>query len=428
MAGQQQQPTYQEMLAEIYEENAANQYVVNRFYEEEQLDAFDEDKYSELAIEEKEEFNKFQGDRNKPDNVVKPPPSMNEQGKASYGYNKDIRTTVVNIDGKFRETVLPNPARTTRAECAANAAIASNFTGTSGTDFAILLGRQYKNVTSVKVTSLEIENSFYTFSALDPVSGLGRENTTFNITLWPNNDFIPGLTGLTGNTGNTGTIGPVVTVTIPDGNYDLPLLTSTIISNTLSGVQSKYGFTGTTGYTGNTGFFYFGITQNPQTSKLTLTSNHEFVIDFPQTKDNFTKNGLGYNLGFYNTNDNISTYNSPYTLAADTRPDVIQDHYIYIKINDWYQVQHQYPDQTKLSAFLKDPITVPKYTVQYDNVQLDTTTKEYFFPQPSNIQKIEIQVVDSYGVTLDMHGGSFSMSLAINEILQSNIYEKMLQI
>jgi len=413
MAGQQQQPTYQEMLAEIYEENAANQYVVNRFYEEEELDAFDEDKYSELAIEEKEEFNKFQGDRNKPDNVVKPPPSMNEQGKASYRYNKDIRTTVVNIDGKFRETVLPNPARTTRAECAANAAIASNFSGTSGTDFAIMLGRQYKNVTSVKVTSLEIENSFYTFSALDPVSGLGRENTTFNIKL--DNDI--------GSTGATGTV-----VTIPDGNYNLPLLTSTIISNTLSAVKSTYGFTGTTGYTGNTGYFYFGITQNPQTSKLTFTSNHEFNIDFPQTKDNFTKNGLGYNLGFYNTNDNISSLLSPYTLVTDTRPDVIQDNYIYIKINDWYQVQHQYPDQTKLSAFLKVPITVPKYTVQYDNIQLDTTTKEYFFPQPSNIQRIEIRVVDSYGVTLDMHGGSFSMSLAINEILQSNIYEKMLQI
>jgi hypothetical protein len=260
---------------------------------------------------------------------------------------------------------------------------------------------------------LEIENSFYTFSALDPVSGLGRENTTFNIKL--DNDI--------GSTGATGTV-----VTIPDGNYNLPLLTSTIISNTLSAVKSTYGFTGTTGYTGNTGYFYFGITQNPQTSKLTFTSNHEFNIDFPQTKDNFTKNGLGYNLGFYNTNDNISSLLSPYTLVTDTRPDVIQDNYIYIKINDWYQVQHQYPDQTKLSAFLKVPITVPKYTVQYDNVQLDTTTKEYFFSQPSNIQKIEIRVVDSYGVTLDMHGGSFSMSLAINEILQSNIYEKMLQI
>jgi hypothetical protein len=151
-------------------------------------------------------------------------------------------------------------------------------------------------------------------------------------------------------------------------------------------------------------------------------------MEFPATTNNFTKNGLGYNLGFYTTNDNISGGTGPYTFTAETRPDIKQDFYIYLRINDWYQVEHQYPDQTKLSAFLKVPITVPKFTVQYDNVQLDTTNKEYFFPQPQNIQKLEISVVDTYGTVLNMQGGSFSMSLAIHEILQSNIYEKMLQI
>jgi hypothetical protein len=77
---------------------------------------------------------------------------------------------------------------------------------------------------------------------------------------------------------------------------------------------------------------------------------------------------------------------------------------------------------------LKVPITAPKFTVQYDNVQLDTDTKEYFFPQPQNIHKLEISIIDTYGTVLNMQGGSFSMSLAISEILQSNIYEKMLEI
>jgi len=409
-----QQPTYQELVAEIYEENAANQYIVNRFYEHEEVDAFDEDKYSEQAIEESDDFNKFQGDRNKPENVVKPEASKNEQGKASYGYNKDIRTTVVNIDGRFRAVAAPNPERLSRSQCAAQAAIQASFGTSSGTEFAIMLGKQYKNVTSIKVTSLEFENSFYTFTHLNPVTNIGRDNTTFNITLL---DTAPGVTG------------PTVTVTIPDGNYDVPLLTSTIISNTLSSVSSAYGLTGTTGYTGNTGYFYFGIDQNPRDLKLTLKSNHEFNIDFPSHPDSFTRNGIGYNLGFYDLNDNLSTADTPpYTLTANTRPDVKQDQYVYIKINDWYQIHHQYPDQTKLSAFLKVPITVPKFEVQYDNIQLDTVTKEYFFPQPTNVHKLVISVVDSYGALLDMQGGSFSMSLAINEILQSNIYEKMLQI
>jgi hypothetical protein len=157
-----------------------------------------------------------------------------------------------------------------------------------------------------------------------------------------------------------------------------------------------------------------------------------FSIQFPQNIDSFTKNGLGYNLGFYDVfNESIfdgSTVPPTFKMPANTRPDVKQDQYVYLKINDWYQVQHQYPDQTKLSAFLKIPITVPKFEIQYDNIQLDTTSKEYFFSQPSNIQKLVISVVDTYGTTLDMKGGSFSMSLAIDEVLQSNIYEKLLQI
>jgi hypothetical protein len=160
-----------------------------------------------------------------------------------------------------------------------------------------------------------------------------------------------------------------------------------------------------------------------------FSSNYTFDIEFPVTTDCFTKNGIGYNLGFYNTQPNESTFsNPPYTLTPDTRPDVVQDRYVYITINDWYQVHHQYPDQSELSAFIKVPLTAPKFTVQYDNISLDSDVKEYFFPQPQNIQKLEISVLDSYGALLNMQGGSFSMSFVVNEILQSSIYEKMLQL
>lgn len=409
----EQQPTYQELLAEIYEDNAANQYVVNRFYEQEEMDAYDEHKYDVQKIEDDGEFNKFQGDRNKPEYVVKPEPSSNGLGKASYAYNRDIRTTLVNVDGRFRDTVGVAPPRVSSVTtCAAEQAILSQFGQSSGTQFAILLGRQYKNVASVKVTSLEFENSFYTFTALDPATGIGRENTTFQITV----DTYP----------------TPVLVTIPDGNYTVPELISEVVSSTLDSVYTGLGLTGTTGMTGSTGVFYFNMSQNPRTLKLTLQSNKMFSITFPQNKDNFTKNGLGYNLGFYSLiYDAIAkagTSPTLYQMLPETRPDAVQDQYVYIKINDWYQVQHQYPDQTKLSAFMKVPLTVPKFTVQYDNIQLDTVVKEHFFTQPSNIHKLEISVVDSFGTVLNMQGGSFSMSIAINEVLQSSIYEKMLQI
>ena len=424
------QPTYHELLSEIYEENAANQYVFDRFYENEDVEAFDEDKYDDHEVTDKDAFNEFGGNRTKPENVVKPAPSTNEQGKASYGYNKDIRTTVVNIDGRFRAVPVKVPSRITREQCLANESLRENFGDSSGTEFSVMLGRQYKNVTSIKIQSLEFENSFYTFTALNPVTGLGRENTTMRLVTYDDTDpFNP--------------VEYTLDITIPDGNYVLSTPGATGPTNglietitqaiTAAGVAEGLNDqvllpSGITGPVSNS----LAITQDPQSLKLTFSYGWRFYLKFPETKDAFTKNGIGYNLGFYQTDLNFaeaSTSIPPrWYITAETRPDVLQDRYIYIRINDWVHVHHQYPDQTEMTAFLKVPLTTPKFTIQYDNTALDTITKEFFFPQPTNVQKLEISLLDQYGSLLDMQGGSFSMSLAISEILQSNIYEKLLEL
>ena len=412
-----QQPTYHQLLSEIYEENAANQYVFDRFYEDEVVDAYDEDKYDDHEVQDKEAFNKFGGNRFKIENIVKPLPSTNEQGKASYAYNKDIRTTIVNIDGRFREVIPPTLTRPTREQCAADAAIQANFGESSGTQFSILLARQYKNVTSVKIASLEFENSFYTFTHLDEETGTGRENTTMQFIAYDDS-----------NPSNV--IQYILSITIPDGNYVISTPgssgpTNGLIETLEQAITAAALAAGIAGMIANS----ISIDQNVQTLKLTFSFDWQFELVFPSTTFNFTKNGIGYNLGFYNVQSNFSSSSGPpYTLTANTRPDVIQDRYVYIKINDWNHVHHQYPDQTELTAFLKVPLTTPKFETQYDNVQLDTTDKEHFFIQPVNIQKLEISIIDSYGQLLDMQGGSFSMSMSISEILQSNIYEKLLQL
>jgi hypothetical protein len=228
-------------------------------------------------------------------------------------------------------------------------------------------------------------------------------------------------------------------ITIPDGNYIISTPGATgptnglieTITQAITAAAVAEGLTtpvllpsGITGPVSNS----ISIVQNIQTLKLTFSFGWRFEIQFPETTDCFTKNGLGYNLGFYNEYNFSNTDAPPYTLIANTRPDVIHDRYVYIKINDWNHVHHQYPDQTELTAFLKVPLTVAKFGIQYDNVQLDTTDKEHYFQQPINIQKLEVSIIDSYGKVLDMQGGSFSMSMSISEILQSNIYEKLLQL
>lgn len=412
-----QQPTYHQLLSEIYEENAANQYVFDRFYEDEDVDAYDEDKYDDHEVQDKEAFNKFGGNRTKIENVIKPLPTTNEQGKASYAYNKDIRRTIVNVDGRFREVIPPTLTRPTREQCAADAAIQANFGESSGTQFSILLARQYKNVTSVKIASLEFENSFYTFTHLDEETGTGRENTTMQFIAYDESDPF-------------NVIQHTLTITIPDGNYVISTPgssgpTNGLIETLIQAIKAAALADGISGTIANS----ITIVQNVQTLKLTFGFGWPFELVFPATLDNFTKNGLGYNLGFYNVQSNFSNSDAPpYTLTANTRPDIVQDRYVYIRINDWNHVHHQYPDQTELTAFLKVPLTTAKFETQYDNVQLDTTDKEHFFTQPINIQKLEISILDAYGKVLDMQGGSFSMSMSISEILQSNIYEKMLQL
>ena len=501
--------TYQQLLAEVFDENARNQLVDAQEYEEEDVDAYDVDKYSENEIEDGEEFNKFQGDMNKPENVIKVEATTGG-GTTTYGYNKDIRTTVVNIDGKFRNTSSVLPARATYTQCASGAGAATAFGGTSATEFLVGLARQYKNVTSVKIITMEFENSFYTFSGLKTQSDgivTGRENTSFiftyvnnatnsttvidSVSLYPGSNSIsltwndsgaasrtitvatvaapntiiktitdsgsdlqywtfptlPYRNPYTVTVSNLSVDGPyIVTLTagsppntskavaanivIPDGNYALtgtngliPTISSAITAAISSGLPSGWNLTN------------FSITQDPYSLKLSFNWDHLFELQFPTTTDCFTKNGIGYNLGYYNTlitlTDKYITFNSAtgiYSAVADTRPDLTPDRYVFLVINDWYQVHHQYPDQTQLSAFLKVPLNTAKYQVQYDNVALDTNTKEYFFPQPVNIQKLDISMVDVYGKVLDMNGGSFSMSLAINEVLQPGIYENLLKL
>jgi hypothetical protein len=77
---------------------------------------------------------------------------------------------------------------------------------------------------------------------------------------------------------------------------------------------------------------------------------------------------------------------------------------------------------------MKIPLNVPKNSIQYMTNTSNTTLNEYFFSQPTNFQTIEISLIDSFGKIIDMRGATFSITLQIQEVLQSDIYEKMLEL
>jgi hypothetical protein len=415
---------YQQVLAEVYEENAKNVLVHQTEYDDENQPAYEEYDYDDNDLPDKEDFNKFPGDRNKPEHVIKPPHKPDGLGLTSVKKDNIFRTNVLNIDGQFRSNQIPVNIQTN--DCQGNF-IPSELTLApesvqSGTNFSFRTARQYKNVYSVEVTSIEFPNSFYTFSS-------DRGNTTFTITY----------------------LGNTYSLVIPDGNY-------TNIVNLISGtpylpnidplVPDITTLTGVIQQVINIGINNFinpndilRINYNPNIHSVyftgTVSGNKLFTITFPYVQVNSYSNGLGYNLGFIQESYTSKLGKEPnYTvyglgldvqiILAETFPDSVQDRYVYLKLSDWDLITHQNPNQTSFTAFLKIPLTTPKFTIQFDNNSLNTTTKKYFFHQPTNINLIQISLLDAYGNIIDLQYSSFSLTLQIQEVLSTSTYERLL--
>ena len=408
------QQTYRELLAEVYEENAKSNLVYEQEFEDEDAHPYAEEDYSENELEDKDEFNKFQGPRGKPEHVIKPKPKSDPSGKTSYNIDKHIRTYALNIDGRFRSnitlTILPNV-------CGGSSA---SMLGTESAYFAFPPSRVYKNIFSIRVTSFEFYNNFYTYSAIDPSTGIGRGNTSFTLI-----DLGP-----TSATNFTPISYPIL---LDDGNYVIvdPILYPNVPNNLLLILQTHINTTLGSAFTDMT----IGI--NPRSNLVFFSSvSRNFSIQFPTTTDCTTKNGIGYNFGFYNTSYTSApnTATPPFfvilgnSIVADTFFDAVQDTYVYLRINDYDIIKHQNSDQTEFGAFMKIPLTVVKSGIQYMNSTTNTTACEYYFPQPSNISNFVFQMVDAFGKTLQMNGSTFSITMELQEVLQNDIYEKMLEL
>lgn len=448
-----QPQTYQQLLAEVYEETAPNLLVYSRQQKEDySAEAYNEDDFDENDIEEKEDFKKFHGDRNKPAHVIKPKPRNDNDGKASFNIDKNIRTYAINIDGKFRAysniTDIPLP------NC--SSLPGDVIPATDSTHFLFKASRAYKNIFSVKVTSFEFLNCFYTFTGL--AATVGRNNTHFTLTdthggappkvirIPPGNYFIQAGSPEIVNSSNafdatsaTGPTGPTQPVT-PVNSNDLLLVINALIKKQRKITDDSY---------------YFGVTPDPDYKDISaevdasngfiifnrkhdtssgIVLERPFSLTFPTTKDNMYENGIGYNLGFsqlnYASKVNAESkhYATSHSIESETFPDTVQDTYVYLRLNDWYIIRHQNPDQTEFGAFMKIPLTAPKNTIQYMTNTTNTILNEYFFQQPTNFQTIEIELLDSFGKVIDMRGATFSLTLQIQEVLQSDIYEKMLEL
>lgn len=98
--------------------------------------------------------------------------------------------------------------------------------------------------------------------------------------------------------------------------------------------------------------------------------------------------------------------------------DTTGDDYIFVKINDW-----GYIDFFNKPYFAKIILTT-----SLGNPQLnDYVNKEYRFRQPINVNRLDIELVDYLGNTLDMNGSDYSFTLEFRQMVnsdQKNTYER----
>jgi hypothetical protein len=277
-----------------------------------------------------------------------------------YGvlYPSDVKTTVINIDSRFRE----------------------NWQASSSTDFLIKLPRTYKNAITLRLSSVELPNTWYTFSA-------ARGNTSF---------YLNG-----------------VLKTIPDGNYTTTLALTNALNIAGTGV-----FTST-----------YNITAP---SKITLTGASPFTIKFgsattcgntsatnPPSSSSLLPydSGLGYQLGFTgNVYSGSNTYTAEYVL------DTMRDNYVFLQLPELEMMMdaHSYGNSS-IKAFAKIVVDKGKNTLVYDN-GANTVSKLINFAQPTNISTLRVKLVDAYGLPINLMA-DFSFTLEVQEVVNAKLYE-----
>ena len=376
-------PTYQELRAEVYQQNPRDLLVEYADYDEDHhLDGYAEREYSNYRVENPETFNRFHGDRGVPDNVVQVKPL--DKGKGTVKRDTDVRNVILNIDSSFRANAVPT---------------STDGTTTVSQTSWFLFGssRIYKNISSVKLTSVEFPNTFYSFSA-------SRGNTNFTLTI---------LSGASQGVHN---------VVIPDGNYQNSDTVLTLDPTQLITTIQTY-ITDTIA-NGGLGIPGFTITYNGQTQKITFAFASPFTITFPNSTSNVYGNGIGYNLGLYQKSYNATKLRT-YQITSDILPDAVQDKYIYIQINDWNLIDRQDMNQTSYPVFAKIQLPGTKNTIVFDSNFVNSSTKEYFFQQPVNIQKMEIKLLDALGNVIDTNGENWSMTLELKQVNDYATYEEL---
>lgn len=302
--------------------------------------------------------------------------------------SNDLRKHLLSVDSRFR----------------------SNY-GESATNFSYALAHPYKNVIRLRLASIEIPNTFYTFTE-------------------KNNSFIIAALDITG-------VKRTVTITITPGNYVSVELINVLQVQFDTKLRDPYGLFFTIALDVNTArvtITHAGLSAYPVTipNPTPTTSAKPFDITFATLEvfeQRYTAFGLGHNLGYrmpsYKVTNAVAVAGPPalttYALTAEAFVDAVGEKYLLLAVNDFYTVE-QKTDKTYLQALAKVIIREEKYAVIYDD-GASYISNEIIFPSPMDLKHLIIKLMDPYGQVVDLNGADISLTFEITEVLNIRLYD-----
>jgi len=253
-------------------------------------------------------------------------------------------------------------------------------------DFYFRLPTPIRNVLRIRVTSIEFPNNYYVFSSY-------RRNVTIWITF--------------------GTPAVTYTIVIPDGNYlvnDM-LVTLNNIFQTRNNVVD---------------LSWLSVTFNAVNYTFTFTGTKNFSLNTACNSD-FTWNrdsdyGLGYNLGFsrgiFPAMD--ASGGALHVVTSNNTGFFTGDSYVFLRVND-FECVRQTIGGYQFGALAKIILSQSKDYMNFDDYT-GHHAKEVTFPNPYDLTKFKIQLLDPYGQLLEMKAAPFSFSLEVLEVRNLSLY------
>lgn len=267
-----------------------------------------------------------------------------------------------------------------------NTLFREDYFGTSSTDFTIVLPYYFKNVLSLRLSSLQLPNDIYCISKFNG-------NNTFFI-----EENATGINGI---------------ITFPDGNYSSISAFATLLQTTINTQLSISPDR-------------FIVSFDPNSNKITISNTlSNFTMIFNESKNTDaqrTQNCVdiekiykrfGWIVGYRN---NAYIDNNSYTTEAVYNG--AYPNYIYFVLNDFNNSQAQNVFGMYSKSIIGDnilgmiPITSQPFYVNFTNGNDVIERKREYFG-PVRIQRLKIELLNQYGDIINLNNMDYSFSLEL---------------